>query len=157
MNPVLLTTRFNDRTWAENAAYRDKYCVKARQCMYAAPKEISTAIELDTKCYVLELNNSSNRLEGIGFIVNRPNYGRTIYADGDYNRCYYFGHYYVNRALIKRWLPELLSTAEKALFHNKNHLKRGLGITAVSNAWLAAQNLSSFLDEIRTLFRWIFE
>ena len=157
MKPVLLTTRFDDKTWAENAQYRGQYCIKAQQCMYAAPKEITTAVELDAKCYVLELNNTKNQLEGIGFIVNRPNYGRNIYAVSDYNRCYYLGHYHVDRALIQRWLPELLALVDKALFCNRKHLKRGLGITLVSQAWLDMQGLPHLLEEIRALFRWLFE
>ena len=59
----LLTSRFNN-TWSEN-----ENCTlrNIEGCIYGAP-QVSHKIPLASNAYVIEMNNETNRIEGIGYI-----------------------------------------------------------------------------------------
>ena len=64
----IVSTRFNDVTWQENLDYRTKHNI---ECIYGTPLELHQSICLDTNVFVLEMNNSKNKIEGIGLIRNK--------------------------------------------------------------------------------------
>jgi hypothetical protein len=79
------------------------------------------------------MNNSLNRIEGIGLIKNKiyfDNYYK-IYSDGNYNRFVYKSNYRVDRNHLELYYSDILSLFELILFKGKTHLKRGFGITQV--------------------------
>ena len=126
----VVTTRFNEETWRENLAYRNKHSLK---CVYCSPLEMSNHICLNIGVFVIEMNNSSNKIEGVGFIKNRPCGDRyySVYKDGNYNRYVYKGKYYLNRDILLEKNEKLVSILDYILFKEKTHLKRGSGFTSI--------------------------
>jgi hypothetical protein len=126
----VVTTRFNDETWNENICYREKNNIK---CVYCSPLEMSQYITLNSGVFVIEMNNSKNKIEGVGFIKNRPcgeRYYR-IYSDGNYNRYVYKGNYYLSRDILLEKNEKLVNILDYILFKEKTHLKRGSGFTSI--------------------------
>ena len=64
---TVVTGRFNTETLNSNYEYRKKY---GFQCLYCCPWELSPKILYDTPVFVIEMNNSTNKIEGIGLIKN---------------------------------------------------------------------------------------
>jgi hypothetical protein len=126
----VVTTRFNDDTWKENVSYRKQYDIK---CVYCSPLEMSQRVSLNTGVFVIEMNNSKNKIEGVGFIKNRPCGDRyyRIYSDGNYNRYVYKGNYYLNREILLEKNEKLVNILDYILFKEKTHLKRGSGFTSI--------------------------
>lgn len=134
MNPIkiiIASTRFSNHTWNENVNYRNK--LKYNGCIYGCPQSISSKISDESLLYIFEMNNSLNRIEGIGLIKNKIHYDNyyKIYSDGNYNRFVYKSNYRVDRKQLELYYPDILSLFELILFKGKTHLKRGFGITQV--------------------------
>ena len=66
---TIVTTRFNKDTLLRNYEYRAKHGIK---CMYCCPSEMSPKIHYNSPVFVIEMNNSTNKVEGIGLIKNKP-------------------------------------------------------------------------------------
>ena len=86
---MLAFTHFDSKTYQEN---RD-WCIKNNYggCIYGTPIRISSSIDPDTTLYVLEMNNTTNRIMGIGVIVPEKHTitRAKIYTDQNYNRFIY--------------------------------------------------------------------
>ena len=65
---TIVTSRFNNETRDANHAYRIK---NGFACMYCCPLELSPKIPYNTPVFVIEMNNSTNKIEGIGLIKNK--------------------------------------------------------------------------------------
>jgi hypothetical protein len=124
----LMVTRFNNETWAQHQRWREKNDYQG--CIYNAPVYIKENIPLMLRIYVIEMNNDTNKIIGIGRILNKVHTDRKykIYEDQNYNRFTYRGKRRVERDEIE---PIDLEKMEKRLFKSKGHLKRGQGITRV--------------------------
>jgi hypothetical protein len=89
-NFYIATTRFTNETYEQNKYYRNK--LKINGALYGSPTRIKENIPLDSNIFVIEMNNSQNRIEGIGLIVN------TLYHDKYYriynDKTYYPGKIY---------------------------------------------------------------
>ncbi len=126
----VVTTRFNNETWEENINYRLKHNLK---CVYCSPLEMAEYILINTGVFVIEMNNSKNIIEGVGFIKNRPHCDQyyRIYKDGNYNRYVYKGNYYISRDILLEMNEKLVKILDYILFKEKTHLKRGSGFTSI--------------------------
>jgi hypothetical protein len=126
-----MTTRFNNRTWEENCRWREKNNFDG--CIYNSPVYIKHTIPLQISLFVIEMNNETNKIEGIGKIVNYVHTDRKykVYSDNNYNRYTYYGKVRINREMIKN--KEKLEKLEERLFKGKSHIKRGQGILNVPN------------------------
>lgn len=130
---IIATTRFNEKTYEQNAKYKKKMGQLA--CLYGTPIKIKETIPLESQIYVIEMNNSTNKIEGIGLIQNRiildKNY--RIYDDMDYNRYIYRGskHLAVSK-ITDEYDMRVISVLEQLLFKGERHCKRAQGITALS-------------------------
>ncbi|NDE19120.1 MAG: hypothetical protein EB000_01575, partial [Alphaproteobacteria bacterium] len=84
---TIASTRFNAKTWQENCSHRERE--KFPGCIYCAPTPLSQKIQANSIVFVVEMNNSRNKIEGIGVIKNIPNYNFTrrdrFYEDSNYN------------------------------------------------------------------------
>jgi hypothetical protein len=129
MSYFVLTGRFNNETQETNYAYRKK---KGFACMYCIPSELSPKIPYFTPVFVIEMNNSTNKIEGVGLIQNKPEtkYYK-VHADGNTNRYTYIGRYFIDRELICGLNPRLVDTLERVLFKGYTHSKRGTGLTSI--------------------------
>jgi hypothetical protein len=59
--PLIATTRFSNSTWNENVSFREKYNYKG--CIYGSPSQLSCKIDKDAVLFVIEMNNSTNKIE----------------------------------------------------------------------------------------------
>lgn len=149
----MVSTRFNDFTWNENRDYREKYNYK---CIYGSPQELSPKIHINSLVFVVEMNNSINKIEGIGLIrncIHKDKYYK-IYSDGNYNRYIYKSNYHIPREEILRHNQNIVTILDNILFKGKTHLKRGSGFTTIPPKLLKNDicNNINLMDEIKTLF-----
>ena len=123
-----MVTRFNNNTWQENERWREKN--ETSGCIYNCPIYIKENVPLLIKIYVIEMNNDTNKVLGIGRIINKlyTDQKYIIYDDRNYNRYTYKGKKRIDKQDID---PIELEKLEKRLFTTKSHLKRGQGITQV--------------------------
>lgn len=129
---TLASTRFNDETWNENMVYRRTNELKG--CIYGTPNPMSELIPLNTNVVICEMNNSSDKIMGLGLIKNYlyVNQYHKIYSRGNYNRYTYKSDYRIDRdELIQEDEVKVLEDLEKIVFKGKGHLKRGFGITSI--------------------------
>ena len=147
----LTTTRFNNTTFRENKKYREKY--KFNGCIYGVPREIPQKIPHMAKIFVLEMNNDTNEIEGIGYMFNKADYGRKyrIYRDMNYNRFTYISKHRVDRSQMTETELEYLKVLESIVFKGSKHLKRGQGITSVPETKIVKQH-KTILSFMRSLF-----
>jgi hypothetical protein len=124
----VVTGRFNNETLEANYLYRLK---RNYQCIYCVPMELSPKISYDSPVFVIEMNNSTNKIEGIGLIKNKPEVDRyyKVHTEGNTNRYIYIGNYFIDKATIERMNPLLITVLEEILFKGKTHSKRGSGLT----------------------------
>jgi hypothetical protein len=127
---AVVTSRFNNQTLDTNHAYRLK---KGFSCMYCSPLELSPKIPYYTPVFVIEMNNSTNKIEGIGFIKNTPETTKyyKVHEDGNNNRFTYIGKYFMSRELIDEYNSLLVYILEEILFKGYTHSKRGIGLTLI--------------------------
>jgi len=128
----ILTSRFDDSTWRENCDFRKKYPDIA--CIYGSPQQITEKIPLNSLIFIIEMNNSTNKIEGIGLIRNilHRDKKQRVYQTGNYNRYIYHGNYRIDRSILEKAVPQIIMILEIMLFTGKTHLKRGRGFTRIS-------------------------
>jgi len=125
----IVTTRFNRETMLENAAFREKN--PRIGCIYCCPIPITEKIIPDTVLFVLEMNNSTNRIEGIGLIKNRPICNKyKVYVNISYNQCVYMGTIRISRTEMTEEEEEMMKVFDILCFKGASNMKRGQGITA---------------------------
>jgi hypothetical protein len=142
---MMVTTRFSDETYEQNRHYRTRH--KEVGCIYGPSRKMTDRIAPRTLVYVIEMNNTLNRIEGIGLIRNLicldKNY--RIYNDNNYNRYIYKGIYRLDRTDID---PHIVAIFDTLLFKGKSHLKRGLGFTRIPKSFfdhdLVYEKMNSF-------------
>ena len=130
----LACTRFNDQTYYENTLYKHQ---KNIPVIYGTTLKIRESYAKDVPIFVVEMNNNTNTIEGIGLIKNRMDYDERhrIYSIHEYNRYVYVGYYWLSRQHIAEndETGKLLPILETILFKGKSHLKCRLGITIITN------------------------
>lgn len=150
---AVVTGRFNNETRDKNYEYRKKYDYK---CIYCVPQELSPKISYGLPVFVIEMNNSVNKIEGIGLIKNKPEFDKyyKVHTDGNTNRYTYIGKYFMDRDLIYRYNSRLVDILEVILFKGKTHSKRGLGLTCIPEKVLILDICRGFdvKQEIKRLF-----
>ena len=152
----LVSTRFNETTWKENIEYRINNNISG--CSYGAPYMMSPKIQLDSLVFVIEMNNTLNRIEGIGLVRNKGSLSMDktckIHAERNYNRFYFQGNYRINRDELEREHNELVKIFDYILFKEKTHLKRGIGFTTVPEKLLNHPKCIGYnlLKEIKKIF-----
>lgn len=154
----IVTTRFDNSTWQENRIYREKY--NEPGCIYGPSRKMSEKIPLNSLVYVVEMNNSTNQIEGIGLIKNRIQFDKkyNIYDAGNYNRYTYTSEYRLDRSILD---PRLIDLLDHILFKGKTHLKRGCGFTRIPDKLLKCEKEptlcigteSEIREEIKHLFK----
>ena len=79
------------------------------------------------------MNNSINKIEGIGLIKNYIQVDKyySVYQTGNYNRYIYKSNYRIDRATLENYNPNIVNLFDHILFKEKTHLKRGSGIITI--------------------------
>ena len=149
----IATTRFNNATFAENMAYREKVL---ETVLYGPSIRIHEKYSIGCTMFVFEMNNEENRIEGIGVIKNQTVHDKKykIYSESDYNRVIYRGSYWLSREQLLLLDAELIEIFDKMLFKGKSHLKRQSGITIVTEKLTKKweQDLDHLKRRIRDIF-----
>jgi hypothetical protein len=130
------TTRFNSKTYEENENYRRRLCPSGS--IYGTPMKMKDKIPLESLVYVIEMNNSTNKIEGIGVVYNRLVLEKRhhIYSDMDYNRYIYRGTKRLSVSNITdEYNRRVIFVLEQLLFKGGRHCKRSQGITVLSD-WI---------------------
>lgn len=124
---MVAVTRFNDHTWGENKAFREKQNYQG--CLYNTPKPIACDVPSDSLVFVLEMNNTQRKILGVGLIHNhlRPQRLR-VYSDDYYNRFTYYSKERVGRDELTREEQKIITVLEELVFYGPCHLQRGRGI-----------------------------
>ena len=155
MTIIIASSRFNNQTWRENCDYREEK--KLKGCIYGTPLRLSAKIPLKTLIFVNEMNNSTNKIEGIGLIYNMIQCDKyyKIHSEGNYNRYTYKSDYRIDRSTLYNYNPDIVNALEYILFKEKTHLKRGSGITTVPEKLLKHKvcNNMDMVKELSDIFK----
>jgi len=127
---TVVTNRYNKETWQTSYENRIRRNIP---CIYCSPLELSPHIYYNTPVFVIEMNNSTNKIEGIGLIKNKYVSDKyyNIHNDGNYNRYIYIGNYHMSRNTIEDHCPDLVYILDQILFKGYTHSKRGSGMSRI--------------------------
>lgn len=151
----IATSRFNNETWEQNCAYRQKSHHKG--CVYGAPLQISSKVPSQQLVFIVEMNNSTNKIEGIGLIRNifQSDKYHKVYPNGNYNRYVYKSDYRLDRDVLERYNSQLVQNLEYILFKEKTHMKRGSGLTLIPEKLLKHKicENKNLTQEVKVIFQ----
>jgi len=153
MKYTLVTARFNSETYEENKRFRERNQATFG-CIYGIPG-LNTKIDINKPIYVLEMNNSENRIMGIGCIEYRHiNKKVFLHKAGNYNRYIFVGKYRIDRSEMSESQERAMAILDTVCFKNPSHLKRGQGFiifpTIVLYKWeyLNHFNMINYISEM---------
>ena len=144
--PFIMVTRFNNATWDQLTEYKKKHNIEG--AFYGVPRRIAETIPLKSKLYILEMNNETNTIMGVGLIRNfiKMDKPHNIYSWGNYHRFTYEGKKRIARADMSREEVDLIEKMEEKVFKGKGHLKRGQGIQKVPYERYTKEQLEQFVQ-----------
>ena len=147
---TLACTRFSASTWEENQSYRERNHI--RGCIYGTPRQIKSSCATNSRLFVLEMDNTNNKVLGIGLIRNTPllDSVHRIYAEGNYNRYAYRGKYRIDRSAMTLREQRMLGVFDTLLFKGRKHCKFAQGITEVGS-WIV-NGPFDFIEYFKTVF-----
>lgn len=149
----IASTRFNNNTFVENMAYRDKHKFPV---IYGTMIKIHRKIDIGSFLFIVEMNNDTNKIEGIGLVKNSLALEKKykIYENDDYNRYIYRGNYWLSRQQISDFDSSIVEIFDKILFKGKTHLKRACGITVLNEKLFISWklNMAFWKEQVRQMF-----
>jgi len=123
----LLTSRFNNNTWLENEQYRKTH--PKLGCIYCSPDPVCQAIPQESIMFILEMNNDTNKIMGIGLVKNHAYINQyTVYDEGNYNRYVYIGKTRIDREEMSEQEEQIMKVFDILCFTGNRHMKRGQGL-----------------------------
>jgi len=150
----IAVTRFNDDTFNEYINFLNNNNLNKCESVINTPVKINSNIQINSVLYVLEMNNSKNKIMGINKIINR-NYNNQkikVYDHLPYNRYSYLGSKRIDRKNLNNIEKQIIQFFEHICFKGKKHMKRGHGIQIISNNFLRKTekvvNLLSFIENM---------
>ena len=127
MNKFIMTSRFNNATWEENVNYRSR--LKHKGCIYCCPVAVTQKIPYESIMFVLEMNNDTNQIIGIGMVKNRAIRDKyKVYENGNYNRYVFVGNNRIDRADMNDDEESVMQLFDVLCFKGNRHMKRGQGL-----------------------------
>lgn len=152
---TLASTRFSNTTWEENIEYRKTNNLNG--CVYCSPQPLTQKILPDSLVFIIEMNNTLNRIEGIGLVKNTIRLDKyfKVYQAGNFNRYVFRGKYRIDREELLRYNSKLVDVLDQILFKGKTHLKRGGGITTVTDKLLKNDRCEGL--DIKTIIKDMFK
>jgi hypothetical protein len=144
----LCTTRFNDQTYLQNR----RFCVKfKKKSFYCNPHALPANIPADGIVYVIEMNNTKDKIAGIGKIKNRLKYNvYNVYEEEFYNQNYFEGDERIDAEEFNETETQFIQSLEQQCFHGRGHLKRGHRMLSFPQARLGTC-MKNGLDIIGTI------
>jgi hypothetical protein len=149
----LLTSRFNNKTWSENCDFKNRF--SKISCVYCAPVMISSHIPVDAIMFILEMNNDTNTIMGIGMVRNHPSNKRLpVYKNENYNRYQYVGKHRIDRAEMNEEEETIMRVFDILCFRGNRHQKRGHGLKAFPQEMLfRCSPIMDLVDFIGKMFK----
>jgi len=149
----LLTSRFNNETWNENHQYRLKH--RTIGCIYCAPDKISQSIPLDAIVFILEMNNDTNKIIGLGMVRNRSICDKFhVYEHGNYNRFVYVGNHRISREEMDEEEETIMKVFDILCFKGNKHMKRGHGLkTFPMDMLYRCSKIMDLVDFVNGMFK----
>lgn len=150
----VMTSRFNNSTWSENMSFRKRN--GKHGCVYCAPIIVSQQIPYDSVMFVLEMNNDTNQIMGIGMVRNHPVQNKyNVYQNNNFNRYVYTGKYRIDRESMTEEEEIILRAFDILCFRGNQHMKRGQGLTAfpVESLCRCAYNKMDLVEFITNMFK----
>ena len=105
---------------------------KWKGAIYGFQYNIPESIPYNSYLYIIEMNNETNKIRGIGFIKNehRSEWRSRIYKETeDYNRFVLKSKYHINRNDLLKKDKDIIIFLENILFYGSSHLKRTSNFT----------------------------
>ena len=125
---TIVTTRFNDKTFIENKLYRESMN-PVPKCIYTSSHPVAVNIPVEKEIFVLEMNNETNRIMGVGRIFNIPIYNKyKIHCDTKFNVFSYIGTSRIDRTEMHDLEEDIMKVFDILCFKGKRNLKRLKGI-----------------------------
>ncbi len=154
----LACTRFNTKTYKENKEFRLK---SGEEVLYGPAFKIRNTYSIGSLIFVAEMNNETNKIEGIGLIKNTlvSDKKYKIYENSEYNRYIYRGKYWLSRDQLNILDPEIVEIFDNILFKGKSHLKRMSGITILTKKLFTNWNyeLTDLKNKVKCVFTRYFQ
>lgn len=129
----LITTRYNNKTVAENKRFRDDH--PEIKCIYSNDTVISH-VSSGSVLFVLEMNNEIDKIVGIGMIntgkfcapkYKDPKY--SLYDTQKFNTFVYVGECRIDRADMTEAEERVVKVLDVLCFTGKRHQKRIRGLS----------------------------
>ena len=148
----LCTTRFNTETWEQNRLFCKTY---QKGCFYSSPYCLKTSVGKNAWVFMLEMNNSQNKIMGIGCFMNILQHERyNVYTNSCYNHRYYDGIYRIDRTDLNAEELAFIKELDNLCFYGRGHLKRGLRLTLFPAIimCICAKHKVNMIEIIRNMF-----
>lgn len=149
---IICCTRFNNNTYMQNTEWKEKN--RYIGCIYNTSIKVPSSILQNTNMFVLEMNNDTNKILGIGLISNFIHLDKyyKIYSDGNYNRYTYKSTYRIDYNELSLDEKKIINVLEILLFKGSRHSKRGNGIQRIPK-WITDNKVFNFLEYIHNLYK----
>jgi hypothetical protein len=149
----IFTSRFNNQTWYENQKF-----VKEQSnigCIYCSPSPICKEIAVESILFILEMNNETNKILGVGMVRNHPYIQMfSVYSNSNYNRYSYKGKYHIAREEMTKDEDQIFTVFDILCFTGNYHMKRGQGLTMFPIQILKrCEKVLNLVDYISNMFK----
>ena len=129
----IYTTRFNSHTYQENQRYKENMLDGFNGSLYSTMLPLPVSAPMDKYIFVIDMNNTINRIMGFGFIKNKlaKQQDIRIYGDPGFNNFIYKSDFYlpIDEKIEDKWKTFIYDEFESNLFSGKAHMKRGGSFT----------------------------
>jgi hypothetical protein len=117
----------------QNHNWRDSKNIEG--CVYVNPNRGLRHINQNEWVYVFESNMETNSIEGMGIIkkINPKINEFKIYKERNRNRYGYEGKYYLNKDILNDIDNNFIKKIETLIFTGYWHMKRGQGLSTITN------------------------
>jgi hypothetical protein len=123
----IITSRFNNKTWNENIYFRSKHNITG--CIYCSPSPVTHTIPNESILFILEMNNETNQIIGVGMVRNHPYINKyNVYGNGNYNRYVFIGKHRIDRIDMTPEEDIIMQVFDILCFTGNRHMKRGQGL-----------------------------
>jgi len=131
----IVVTRFDNITWQEHTRWMNR--TDFHGCIYSSEFGMAQTIRHKQPLFVLEMNNSTNRIQGFGIIRNQPSMKKyNKYANQYYSRYQYVGTHRIDVSTATPHEQQFIWILEHLIFHGRGHIKRGCGISRFPPRWV---------------------
>lgn len=147
----IFTTRFNSYTYQENQRYKKNVLGGFNGSLYSTTMPLPVSAPLDKYIFVIEMNNTLNRVMGFGFIKNilANDQSVRIYDNPGFNNYIYKSSFHVSAdddRMEDTWKKFIEDEFERTLFYGKSNLKRGSSFTRLPMKRMKHKHLKFLLS-----------